>query len=929
MNEVLPKNFKDPVQKCELQLDGYTLFSNISQKQKHDNLRGIAMYVKKSLNAQQVETLDDGTCESVWCELQLKDNDKLLIGTVYRSPSSSKENNSKLNNEIREMTKNRSHVLIVGDFNHREIDWSEISSTAGEKHEATMFLETIRDSFLCQHVTQTTHHRLNSTATLIDLIFTNEENMVVNLEHKAPLGKSCHNILTFEYICYRNNQKTLPQSRFAYDKGSYAEMRTKLNEINVSQHIEAMDVQQAWDYFSTTIELLANEYIPKVKKGQSDRRKPLWLDDKALSKVRKKHESFRRYMETREGKDYQEYAKARNQAKAACRKSVKEYEKQIAKQAKKNPKLFYSYAKKKMKTTEGISDLKDGNDNKATTDKSKAEMLNKFFCSVFTQEDTSSIPNCEKQKVINHLTDIEVTETMVLKLLKSLDTSKSPGPDGMHPRILYELAEHLAKPLSIIFTLSLQEAKLPTQWKDANVTPLFKKGEKSKPSNYRPVSLTSIPCKMLEKIIRSAIFSHLEENKLISECQHGFIHKRSCTTNLLTTLDDWTDMLEKDVPVDAIYLDFAKAFDSVPHERLLTKLEAYGINGQIGLWTRDFLTQRRQRVKINGSYSEWASVSSGVPQGSVLGPVLFVIYINDMPDVTKNTCSMYADDTKLYGPATDTIECETLQRDLNSLVNWSSTWQLRFNEDKCKVLQMGHKNKGYKYNMKSRDNTTVELQSTEMERDLGIIIDKSLKFSNQVETQVNKANKILGLIRRSYEYIDNEAMKLLFTALVRPHLEFGITVWSPRYNKDKTLIENVLRRATRCIPGMKELSYMERLEKIKLPSMSYRRIRGDLIEVYKYMNGMYTSRNFFKLNPNNTRGHNLKLQKEHSQSGPRNNFFPNRVLDTWNKLKPETVNAKTLNGFKNAVDREFHEYIHKDSLNHPLVSSTRHVKSNA
>ena len=345
-------------------------------------------------------------------------------------------------------------------------------------------------------------------------------------------------------------------------------------------------------------------------------------------------------------------------------------------------------------------------------------------------------------------------------------------------------------------------------------------------------------------------------------------------------------MLDDNTPVDAIYLDFAKAFDSVPHERLIAKIEACGIKEPVSGWIRDFLVGRRQRVKVNGSLSSWAEVSSGVPQGSVLGPVLFVIFINDMPDVAKNICSMYADDTKLYGPIRNTKDHESLQNDLDKLVEWSNTWQLRFNEDKCKVLQLGNKNMHHKYDMKRKDNTRVILESSEVEKDLGVHIDKDLKFSKHVEVQVNKANKILGLIRRSYEFLNGETMKMLFIALVRPHLEFANSVWSPRFEKDKILIEGVLRRATRCVPGMKDLNYTERLELLKIPSMSYRRIRGDLIEVFKFMNNMYKTKSPFELNKNGLRGHNFKLSKKSCNTKLRQDYFSNRVVDTWIILRP-------------------------------------------
>lgn len=293
-------------------------------------------------------------------------------------------------------------------------------------------------------------------------------------------------------------------------------------------------------------------------------------------------------------------------------------------------------------------------------------------------------------------------------------------------------------------------------------------------------------------------------------------------------------------------------------------------------WIRSFLTGRRQRDSVNGSTSDWTEVKSGVPQGSVLGPILFVVFINDLPQVVSSLCSMYADDTKVYRKVDSDKHREQIQSDLNCLVEWADKWQLRFNADKCKVLHLGKKNPKFSYSMRQHgSDQTVSLQVTEVEKDLGVNIDKDLKFSKHIEIEVNKANRLLGLIRRSYEYLDAESMKLLFISLIRPHLEFCNAAWSPQSEKDKKLIEGVQRRATKVIPGLKNFDYEKRLEKMKLPSMSYRRLRGDLIEVFKYTHGLYMLEFSFleKEVRTNTRGHNFKLKKHRCNTNQRQNFF--------------------------------------------------------
>ena len=530
-----------------------------------------------------------------------------------------------------------------------------------------------------------------------------------------------------------------------------------------------------------------------------------------------------------------------------------------------------------------------------------------FFCSVFTQERTE-VPTCEEKAKDCFLNTIHFTTEKVFKKLKNIDPSKSGGPDEIPACVLKNLADVLAEPLSTLFNKSMAEGKLPKVWKDANVTPLFKKGEKSKPNNYRPVSLTCLLCKIMESIIRDELVAYLEENDFLSNYQHGFISKRSCTTNLLATLDTWTEFLDEGSAVDVIYLDFSKAFDSVPHLRLLEKLRAYGICDNLIEWIKDFLVGRRQRVGVNGSFSSWSDVTSGVPQGSCLGPVLFVVFINDLPEVVASLCQMYADDTKIFSKVENQIMQQQIQKDLDNLINWADKWQLKFNADKCHILHLGYNNNNYPYFMRGH-NTDIrtELAATEIEKDLGIQVDDKLSFSYHIECQVNKANRILGMIRRSFTFLNQDIMKQLYVSMVRPLLEFSNVAWSPRYIKDQNLLEKVQKRATKMIPSLKKLSYEERLKTMDLPSLSYRRRRGDLIEAYKYTHGCYNvNENLLKRETDSkTRGHSYKLSKRSFNLNVRKNFFSIRIINDWNKLPQHIVEAKTMNSFKSRLDHHF------------------------
>ena len=366
---------------------------------------------------------------------------------------------------------------------------------------------------------------------------------------------------------------------------------------------------------------------------------------------------------------------------------------------------------------------------------------------------------------------------------------QSPGPDKLHSRILKELYSILDKPLAILFQNTLKKGKLPDEWKHAIVTAIFKKGDKRKPNNYRPVSLTCIICKIIESIIRDKIMEHMENNNLFSNKQFGFLNGRSTVLQLLTVLDKWTKIIDEGVTIDCVYFNFKKAFDKVPHQRLIHKVEQYGIKEDIINWIKSFLDSRTQQVVINGELSEPKNVTSGIPQGSVLGPLLFVIFINDLPDLVKSDMFLFADDTKIFRRISTKQDEVILQEDINEMLKWSDKWQLEFHPGKCVKMSFNNKElENRKYNMDA-----VVLRNVKQEKDIGVIVDEQLKFKDHMYKKIKKVNNMMGLIRRSFIHMDEEMFLKLYKSLVRPHLEYANVIWYPTKIKDITAIENVQR----------------------------------------------------------------------------------------------------------------------------------------
>jgi len=887
---------------AEYEIDGYQLY----RKDHSTGYGGVMMYVKNDIRSAINDELTVCDFEdSIWCTIEVCNGEKLAVGTIYRSTSSANQNDDRLLELLTKAatSRNKDRLLIMGDFNLPEIDYDKFVVRGDDNSYQQRFFDKTQDLFFVQNVFDETRYRHGQLPSRLDYVFTMNEDEIADLQYMNPLGCSDHVGLSWKYDCSLASCKKNAVGR-AYWKADYGEMSRSLKLVDWDDLVKDKSIEETWLLIVAKYEEIVDKYVPETRR--SKKKKLTFLSKETKKLINKREKLFRNYTKTGRDIDFDKYKKVRNAVNSAIRKEKLEETNKRCRIYKDNKKAFFGFVRSKQRSSGNALHVRMESGNMTQTPEEAAGELSSYFKSVYTEEDTLLIPSFEPVglKKPPKMDNIVIQEEEVYKCLKKLKQDKSPGPDNMHPAVLKNLAEDWTKPLTILFQRSVQQGILPQDWKSANVTPIFKKGSRVEVNNYRPVALTSVACKLLETIIRNNVVKHMETNSLFSQQQHGFTRGRSCLTNLLESLEDWTAALEEGCGLDVLYLDYQKAFDTVPHKRLLEKIKWYGISDSLCKWISEFVSNRQMRVVTDGGSSNWNCVKSGVPQGSVLGPLLFVIYVNELPHLLKSKVKMFADDIKLWNVIKKKEDEQLMQEDIKKLEQNSEEWLLKFNVDKCKKLAIRHQTPT-QYWLRNEAGTKPMEQISE-ERDLGVWVTQDLKWSQQCDKAAAKAMSVLGMIKRTFTELSRESFTILYGTYVRPHLEYCSQVWAPYFQKDINVLEKVQRRATKLIPSIRKLRYEDRLKYLGLFSLQRRRKRGDLIETFKIMNGVENidSETFFKRSSaTNLRGHNFKIYKQTATSIHRRNFFSQRVVNSWNLLPWDVVNASSVAVFKKRLDK--------------------------
>ena len=670
---------------------GYDIFrcDRGNARNSADPVRGgsVLLASRCNLRCKPVALICNGDCELEFAAIEVNTNNsgKVLVAVFYRPPSASA---NWIHDFIETLdTCTYSKMVLLGDFNFPSISWIEGSGFCDSSNSALFaFCQTLSDKNFFQLIDSPTRKD-----NCLDLLITTIVEGVNNIDVTGCEGvavSSDHKAITFDLHFALHSVNCNKQPKFNLKKADFEGLRFALSSDPLESLFSGDDninIEEDWASWKLAFLRRIEAFIPRRKPRQFTT--PPWIDGETIHAIRKKNSLRKKALQKDSPSLWEKFRVLRKEVKYLIRSKRIAYLRDISDSCFSNPNRFWGYFSRLTRRS-AVPDTVELNGCSYSSAKAKAEAFSKYFSSVFNA-DTSLPSDLPSSPFTNDtISSIELSNEDVLSALQSLNPSKTPGPDELHPRILKECANDLAPSLCMLFNKSLRLGKLPSDWKLANITPVFKKGGKSLISNYRQISLLSIVSKLCERCVLKKLLPDLVH--LLSDLQHGFVQGRSCVTQLLSVLHDVGASLDAGEEIDVIYLDFSKAFDSVPHRRLLHKLSLFGIQGSLHEWFADYLTSRYQRVLVDGEFSPWVPVTSGVPQGSLLGPFLFLLHINDLPEVISRatTIALFADDAKCSRVVRSSEDCAVLQSDLNRLSDWSKQWGLSFNCSKCEVLRI-------------------------------------------------------------------------------------------------------------------------------------------------------------------------------------------------------------------------------------------------
>ena len=838
--------------KAELKIDGYEIYRADRKGRKHTTGRfsgGSALYLRQDLAAtsDQILEFSNGVVE-VLATYSRKEN--LLIAVVYRQPddpagghpSGPDEFNEalvRLKDTI-ESLEGTPDILLCGDFNLPKANWT---SPAESSCPLTEKMISFQNNFFLNQVVNKPTHRSGNT---LDLVLTNNTHLISDI-NSQPSALSDHYVVEAQTHYKSHFSRTQRKHRKVYNKfdtlNFFSEdtdwnmLRMELSEVNWDQEFDSLnDPSLELDKFTAICENISTKHVPSRKKpdlkGKSrvprDRRILMRRRNKVSKQLSKKQPPSMRKKLTNELFEIE----LKLQDSFSC--TMKLQEEKAVQAIRRNPKYFFSYVKKFSKCKPAAGPLLNKDKQFVVDSKEMANLLGEQYSSVFSNPNSAPIdpdiifePNHE-----DNLLDFEFSPADIIDAINDISENAAAGPDGFPAILLKQCKDIIAIPLYRIWRKYLDLGITPSSLKTSNIVPIHKGDSTAQPSNYRPVALTSHLVKIFEKIVRAHIVTYLESNQLLNPSQHGFRSGRSCLSQLIAHYDKILALLEKGVNVDVVYLDFAKAFDKLDFNITLKKLSMLGINGKIGKWLHSFLTNRTQTVLVNGEKSQPAPVISGVPQGSVIGPLLFLVLISDIDEGIYNSfVSSFADDTRVGCGIASAEDAANLQEDLERIYSWAVTNNMLFNSKKFELLRYGSNAVLKAETTYLSDNHNI-IETKASTKDLGVIMSSSADFKDHISALISTVRDLSSWILRSFNSRSPVLMLQLWKSLVIPRLDYCSQLWSPNQVGLIQQLEELQRVFLKRIYGFRDKPYHEALDELGLYSLQRRRERYQVIYLW-------------------------------------------------------------------------------------------------
>ena len=878
---------------------------------------GVAIYSHHSFSLEETLTFSNNYCEAAMAYNKINN---IIVIAVYRPPETPVEKFRECLEKIKNYKEKHETAvtLILGDLNLRYIDWErEIIRTGSERISSEMLLDFVNEELLVQVVSENTR----KGKTLLDIVLTSDEDIICNTKVEKTNLDTDHDMVTCDILLKNTNSVSSINSeqdsdkklldKLNFNKAKWDPIRDELSKVNWEESLsDEMSVEEMYNKFEEIIYSSSEKHTPL--RTERERRQKIPRNRLVLIRKRKRINSKINYLKYIHPTDSSKKIEKLNKKKFEIEQQIKNLisvelankELDAISKMKINPKFFYQYVKKNQKSESKIGPMQDTEGTLHTDPKVKANMLQSQYCKAFSNPKKANLKKDFDTICNETISDIEITIRDVTDAIKEIPTHASPGPDKLPAIVLKECAAQLSNAILRIWRKSLDTGEIPDILKLQTIIPLYKKGGKTLPENYRPVSLTSHLTKLFERILRRKLVHHIEANQLLSDNQHAFRSGRSCLSQLLQHIEYVLETLEKKYNIDVIYLDFSKAFDKVDHKILLKKVKQFGISGKIYTWLENFLSNRYQQVIVDGILSDKKQVISGVPQGTVLGPLLFLIYINDLePELQKSILRIFADDSKIVKPIRSQNDHDELQEELNIAIKWADSNNMELNRKKFQLMQYGKEEQ-----LKAPYETGLETLNSDSDiKDLGVYLSADLTWETQIVEAIKMGRKFLGWILRSFTSRNPEVIMFLYKCYVLPRLEYASLLWSPYQQKNIIKIESIQKKITSKIDELKNYNYHQRLRKLKLFSLQRRRERFSAIYMFKLSKGLVPNNlqlQFYTTRRGEIKCHAPRLNSQNTHhSTLRHNYFTSTGPSLFNVLPAKLKEAETLEGFKCQLDK--------------------------